>query len=78
MNPPRQADLSDHVAAAIIGLPMKLRAVFVMAHVQRRSRGDIAAALGISERRVDRRLTRALVVCRNSLEARGIDLTPSD
>jgi DNA-directed RNA polymerase specialized sigma24 family protein len=76
MHPP--SDLAEHVAAAIIGLPTKLRAAFVMAYVQRRRRSDIAAALGISERRVDRRLTRALVACRNSLEARGVDLTPSD
>lgn len=74
MHPPMQADLSDHLAAAIIGLPMKLRAVFVMAHVQRRSRSEIAAALGISERRVERRMVKALVACRESLAARGIDL----
>jgi len=72
-----QADLSDHVAAAIIGLPRKLRTVFVMAHVQRKSRGDIAAALGISERRVEKRMVKALVACRESLEARGVDLTPT-
>lgn len=74
----QQIDVAEHVAAAIIGLPWNLRAVFVMAHIQRKSRGEIAAALGISERRVDRRLTKALVACRESLEARGIDLTPSD
>jgi DNA-directed RNA polymerase specialized sigma24 family protein len=78
MHPSTQADLSDHVAAAIIGLPRKLRTVFVMAHVQRRTRGDIAATLGISERRVDSRLTKALVVCRETLEARGIELSASD
>ena len=77
MHPPMQADLSDHVAAAIIGLPMHLRRVFVMAHVQRRTRGDIAAALGISERRVERWLVKALVACRESLAARGVDLTPT-
>jgi len=76
MHPP--TDLAEHVAAAIIGLPMKLRRVFVMAHVQRRSRSEIAAALGISERRVERRMVKALVACRESLEARGVDLTPND
>lgn len=70
----RQTDLAEHVAAAIIGLPRNLRAVFVMAHVQRKSRGEIAAALRISESRVDRRLTKALVACRKQLALRGIDL----
>lgn len=71
-------DLAEQVAVAIIGLPMKLRTVFVMAHVQRKPRSEIATALGISERRVDRRMVRALVACRESLEARGVDLTPND
>lgn len=74
----QQTDLAEHVAAAIIGLPVELRAVFVMAHVQRRPRAEIAAALGISERRVDRRMTKALVVCRERLESRGVDLTAGD
>lgn len=71
----QQTDLAEHVAAAVIGLPWNLRAVFVMAHVQHRSREEIAAALGISERRVDRRVTKALVTCRERLESQGIDLT---
>jgi RNA polymerase sigma factor (sigma-70 family) len=74
----QQTDLAEHVAAVIIGLPMTLRAVFVMAHVQRRSREEIAAALGISERRVDKRMTKALRECRERLACRGIHLTEVD
>lgn len=66
-----QTNLLEHVAAAVIGL----RAVFVMAALQRRSREDIAAALGISARRVDRRITKALIRYLERLEAHGIDLT---
>lgn len=73
----QQTDLAEHVAAAIIRLPLNLRAVFVMAHVQRKSRGEIAGALGISERCVDRRLRKALVACRKQLALRGIDLAES-
>ena len=73
----QQTDLAEHVAAAIIGLPLNLRAVFVMAHVQGKSSGEIAAVLGISERRVARRLRKALVACRKQLALRGIDLAES-
>lgn len=70
-----QTNLLEHVAAAVIGLPWNLCAVFVMAALQRRSREDIAAALGISARRVDRRITKALIRYLERLEAHGIDLT---
>lgn len=70
----QRSELAEHVAAAIIGLPTRLRTVFVLAHVQQMPRSEIAAVLGISDRRVDRRMVRALVACRNALEGRGIDL----
>lgn len=60
----------QRVATAIKSLPMRLRAVFVMAHVQHKSRAEIAAELHISDRQVDRRLTRALLTCRRRLEGR--------
>ncbi|HEY1806821.1 MAG TPA: sigma factor-like helix-turn-helix DNA-binding protein [Terracidiphilus sp.] len=63
----------EQVAAAIIQLRPNLRTVFVMAHVLRRSRQEIAAALGISERRVDRRMIRALSACRERLVSQGIE-----
>lgn len=69
----QQCGFVEQLAAAIIGLPRNLRAVFVMANVQGKSRGEIAATLGISERRVDRRKTKALRLCRERLLSRGID-----
>ena len=71
----QQSELAEHVAATILGLPTNLRIVFIMAHVQRRSREEIAAALRISERRVDIRMTKALIVCRRRLALRGVDIT---
>ncbi|MDA8347467.1 MAG: sigma factor-like helix-turn-helix DNA-binding protein [Pseudomonadota bacterium] len=69
----QQCGFVEQLAAAIIGLPRNLRAVFVMANVQGKSRGEIAAALGISERRVDRRKAKALRLCRERLLSQGID-----
>ena len=65
----------EQVAAEIIRLSPKLRTVFVLAYVLGRSRQEIAVALGISERRVDLRLTRALGTCRARLVSRGFDGT---
>lgn len=56
---------------AIKSLPMRLRRVFVMAHVQRIPYAEIAAALRIPQRRVEARLTKALVACRRRLGDRG-------
>jgi len=61
--------LSDElVAIAIKALPMRLRKVFVMAHVQRKPLAQIAAELHITERQVARRHTRALIACRKALQ----------
>lgn len=57
----------EQVAAAITKLRPSLRAIFVMAYVQGRSRQEIAATLGISKSRVDRRMTKALSSCRAHL-----------
>lgn len=62
------------VADVILTLPLRLRRVFVMSTLLRKSRAEIAAELGISERRVDKRITKALVTCRERLLAQGIDL----
>lgn len=56
------------VADAIKALPFRLRKVFLMRYVQRKAPAIIAAELGLSERQVDRRLTRALVACRRRLD----------
>lgn len=58
----------QRVADVVKRQPMPLRKVFVMAHVQRRARDEIAAELHISARCVDRRLTKALRACRDRLE----------
>ena len=58
------------IADVIKTLPMRLRKVFVMAHVQQKPRTEIAAQLHISAHQVERRLTRALVACRSRLEGR--------
>jgi RNA polymerase sigma factor (sigma-70 family) len=50
-----------------------LRTVFVMAHVQGLDRKDIAERLGISLKRVDKRMTEALRTLRERMESFGID-----
>jgi DNA-directed RNA polymerase specialized sigma24 family protein len=66
----------EHLAEVIKGLRCELRAVYVRACMLRQSLQEIAAALGISERRVDDRMKRAISLCHTRLEARGIDLAP--
>lgn len=67
--------IGQHLSTVIKELRPPLRTVFVMAHVQGKPRKDIAAALGISETRVDKRLTKALTKCRERLASLSIDLT---
>lgn len=69
------AQLGDHLAGAIKALPLNLRTVFVMAHLQGQPRKTIAAEMGISEKRVDKRMTKALKKCREHLLTHGINLT---
>jgi len=77
LGPDRQAmadQIGRHLTNVINDLRPNLRKVFVMAHVQGKPRKEIAAALGISEKRVDKRMTKALKVCRDRLSSQGIDL----
>ncbi|MDE2451114.1 MAG: RNA polymerase sigma factor [Gammaproteobacteria bacterium] len=77
MGPDRQAiadQIGRHLSSVIKQLRPNLRKVFVMAHVQGKPRKEIAAALGISEKRVDKRMTKALKACRDRLSSQGIDL----
>ena len=77
LGPDRQAmveQIGQHLTNVIKGLRPNLRKVFVMAHVQGKPRKEIAAALGISEKRVDKRMTKALKACRDRLSSQGIDL----
>ena len=68
--------LGASLAIAVKALRLSHRKVFVMAHVQGKPRKEIAVALGISEARVDRRMTKALKAVRSHLSAHGID--PAD
>jgi RNA polymerase sigma-70 factor (ECF subfamily) len=70
--------IAQRLVSVIQDLSPPLRAVFVLAHVQGTPRKEIAARLGISERRVDKRMTRALKQCRMRLSSQGIDLTEVD
>lgn len=81
VGPDKQAmadQIGQHLARVIKELRPNLRNVFVMAHVQGKPRKEIAAALGISEKRVDKRMTKALRLCRERLSSQGIDLAEVD
>lgn len=69
-------EYSASLAIAIKALRLSHRRVFVMAHIQGKPREEIAAVLGISETRVDKRMTKALKAVRDHLSARDID--PAD
>ncbi len=58
----------EQVAAAILKLPLRLRQVLVMRRNLHMPRADVAAALHISERRVDRRMAKASAALRRSLD----------
>jgi len=65
----------DRLAAAVKEMHPAYRRVFVMALLQGKSRKEIAVAVGASERRVDKRMTKAIKVCRARLAAEGMRLT---
>jgi RNA polymerase sigma factor (sigma-70 family) len=68
MGPDRQA-MADEIGKHLTN---------VMAHVQGKPRKEIAATLGITEKRVDKRMTKALKACRERLASQGIDLAEVD
>jgi RNA polymerase sigma-70 factor (ECF subfamily) len=72
------AEIGQHIIRVIKDLHPSLRKVFIMAQVHGKPRKDIAEALGISEKRVDKRMTRALRQCRERLASAGIDLAGVD
>jgi RNA polymerase sigma factor (sigma-70 family) len=81
VGPDRQAmadQIGQHLVNVIKDLRPTLRNVFVMAHVQGKPRKEIAETLGISEKRVDKRMTKALKACRDRLSLHGIDLAEVD
>lgn len=67
-------EMSQAIVKAILALRPTLRAVFVMAHVQGASRTEICGELGISMKRVDKLLTRALRACSQRLSSQGLHL----
>lgn len=76
--PDREAmaeQVRDRLATAIKGLRPAYRRVFVMAVLQGKNRKEIAAAVGASEKRVDKHMTKAIKACRARLAADGIQLT---
>jgi RNA polymerase sigma factor (sigma-70 family) len=80
--PPEKRAMADEINERLVQtikeLHPNLRTVFVMAHVQGKARKDIAAQLGISLKRVDKRMTKALRACRERMESFGIDLLRVD
>lgn len=62
---PIEKPTQEQFAAAVNGLPRRLRAPFIMANVLGMPRLEIAAVLGISVRCVEHRLTKALKRCRD-------------
>jgi len=67
--------IANRFAAAIKEIRADLRYAFLMAYVEDKTRAEIARALGISEKGVDKRLTKALKVCREQLVLRDIKQT---
>lgn len=70
--------INERLVQTIKDLPPKLRTVLIMAHVQGVARKDIAEQLGISLKRVDKRMTKALRTLRERMESFGIDLLHVD
>jgi RNA polymerase sigma factor (sigma-70 family) len=71
-------EINERLVQTIKELRPNLRTVLVMAHVQGIARKDIAEQLGISLKRVDKRMTKALRTLRERMESFGIDLLRVD
>jgi RNA polymerase sigma factor (sigma-70 family) len=71
-------EINERLVQTIKELPVGQRAVLVMAHIQGIPRKDIAEQLGISLKRVDKRMTKALRTLRERMESFGIDLLRVD
>ena len=71
-------EINERLVETIKELRPSLRTVLIMAHVQGIARKDIAAQLGISLKRVDKRMTKALRTLRERMESFGIDLLRVD
>jgi len=71
-------EINERLVQTIKELSPSLRTVLIMAHVQGIARKDIAEQLGISLKRVDKRMTKALRTLRERMESFGIDLLHVD
>jgi RNA polymerase sigma factor (sigma-70 family) len=71
-------EINERLVQTIKELRPNLRSVLIMAHVQGIARKDIAEQLGISLKRVDKRMTKALRTLRERMESFGIDLLRVD
>ena len=72
------SQIGRYIGLTIKNLSPGVRSVFVMAHIQGKSRKEIAGALRVSEKRVDKRMSRALSVCRAVLLLHDIHLGDVD
>jgi len=71
-------EINERLVQTIKELRPPLRTVLIMAHLQGIPRKDIAEQLGISLKRVDKRMTKALRTLRERMESFGIDLLHVD
>lgn len=67
--------IRDCLVAAIKGLEPAYRKVLVMALLQGRTHKEIAVAVGASEKRVEKRIAKAIKVCRSRLDAYDMRLS---
>lgn len=59
------------LSQAVAGLPPRCREVFLLSRVDGLGNADIAARLGISRNMVEKHIIKALVRCRQALDAHG-------
>jgi RNA polymerase sigma factor (sigma-70 family) len=66
-----RAELRRSLDSAVAMMPPRCRQVFVMRKLDGMTHQEIAAALGISPKTVERHLTKAITICRDKLTADG-------
>lgn len=64
-------ELAASLEAAIAAMPSQCRRVFQLRKIEGRSHAEIAVALGIAPKTIERHLTKALRICRERLAADG-------